>query len=152
VAHVLNGQTKAPLVLFLNFGWLASDDARNQLDHRTTDLGQAAVRLAHWTALIKANTNEEGPFVFRIAIREASVAKNGVLNLEFRIYPIGRAAEMIKDAYEKYGIHLSKDRVSVVLRVYEIIKALREAAVELREVRRGGLSWLELGRVKDVDA
>jgi len=145
IADKLNGQTEAPLVLFFEFGWLASDDVRCKPYHETTDLGQAVVRLTHWIASIASDSGEGRFFVFRINVYRTHVAEDGLKSSLF-IRPIGKAAKAIKEAYAKYGVYLGKSEV-VRCRIYDIMRALRETSVEPWRIgRRAGLV-----RVKDVD-
>ena len=128
------GAGKAPLSLFLNLGWLLSDDERNKVVHMTARPGQVAVRIMHWLALAKWAGRHDimstRPTVFKLSISYTAQTQEGPSSL-ILIRPIGRTTEAIEAAYGRFGLQIG-DAERVKQLGYEIMRVLREAAFEKR--------------------
>jgi len=128
VSGLLGGREKAPIALFMNLGWLLSDDARRTLKHCAGNLGQVAVRLFDWIALAEYAMEREiapkAPLVFKLSIYLITRSKRGK-NPIVDARPVGTAAETISAVYDWFGITLGRAE-EVLVKGYAVLKALKE--------------------------
>jgi len=129
-SKMLNGRNRAPVALFRNLGWLASDDSRHRVEQGSDVEGQTALRLLDWIALakyvIKVKGVSEEMLVFKLKANKVVKTKRGY-SVSIMAAPIGFAAEVIKEAYNWFGIRLGRSR-EVLAKIYALVKALRMEA------------------------
>jgi len=146
-SKLLGGQSKAPVALFTNLGWLLSDDGRSRPIHTSSNIGQVALRLFDWIALTKYAVNvlkmaPDTPLVFKLSVYEATKSKDGIIKPQIEVRPLVTTKNIIQSIYSLYGITLGKSE-EVITNGYAILKALREAGF-----RREGSTYV----VDDVGA
>jgi len=129
-SKLLMGKDRAPVILFRNLGWLASDDSRHRVEHGSDVNGQTMLRLFDWIIFakyaIKIKGASEDILIFKLKVAKVAKTRRGY-NLSIIMAPIGLAAEVIKDAYHQFGIKLGKPK-EVLASIYALMKALRSEA------------------------
>jgi len=127
-SKLLGGKGKAPVALLRNLGWLLSDDNRFELIHKSSNLGQATVRIFDWVAIVAYAKRglPSSPPVFKLSVHFVSKTKDGT-NPLVETWPIGTAADIIRAIYEQFGIALSGTE-RVIAHGYAVLNALREEA------------------------
>jgi len=128
ISELLGGKGSAPVALFRNLGWLLSDDSREDFVHEAGNIGQISVRIFDWISLITyvitvRKMTLSKPLVFRL---EVYYVVNGE-NPNIRVAPIGSAKDVLKTAYEHFGITLDKSE-AVLMRGYSVLSALKDVA------------------------
>jgi len=138
VSKLLNGKDSAPIILFRNLGWLASDDSRHRVEHGSGVSGQTVLRLLDWIVLAKyaidvLKIESQGMLIFKLIVRSVSKTRRGY-NPSIVVSPIGLAARAIQGAYSWFGVTLGKSE-EVLAHIYALIKALRFEAFGLERGR-----------------
>jgi len=96
--------------------------------HISNNPGQTAVRIFDWiaVAMYAKGGLQSSPLVFKFTVHQATRSRTGI-NPSIEVWPIGTTVEIIKTAYNQFGIVLGKPERTIA-HGYTVLKALREEA------------------------